>query len=301
MKKILIALLLFCSPAYAQLQIGQKARVQSVSANYNLTEYDDVVLVDATAAQRSIVLPNPAVVKGKIVTIKKTDTGTNWVVITSSGGSLIDGLSTQNLVTSRAWIKIVSSGTAWAIDSSSAQPSSWASLYYSSATNCLWTHTNGFWTTYSNDNDCATAQTYGYASTVAGAAGTSGNKIPGITVSYLPPGEYEVQFKGRHYAAGPAGNVCNFQIVQSGAAVYPSGGGGTGGSGYSSAPGGSTADGLNALFIHIVTSINQSNILFQARATNFGAASPCSIDLRDTAYDNSYIINVYRYPVPGHI
>lgn len=83
MFKYLLSLLLLCSIANAA-----QVRIKSVSSNYSATKYDDVILVDASGGARTVTLPAASAAIGSAITVKKTDSSTNAVVV--SGGS-IDG------------------------------------------------------------------------------------------------------------------------------------------------------------------------------------------------------------------
>jgi len=69
--------------------------IVSKTANYNVTEFDCVVLADAAGGPITIRLPSGTGRTGRIYAIKKVDSSANNVVITS-GGSRIDG---QNSIT----------------------------------------------------------------------------------------------------------------------------------------------------------------------------------------------------------
>lgn len=117
MKKLLILLLLFSLPAFGDLQVGQKARVQSVSANYTVTNFDDVILVDATSGAKTITLSDATLPqnRGKVVLLKKTDSSVNTVTVVAAGSQLIDGVSSMSLSIPRGFLQVVSSGTNWSL------------------------------------------------------------------------------------------------------------------------------------------------------------------------------------------
>lgn len=87
--------------------------VVSVSTNYAMLESDEVILVDATAANRTVDLfPTPVV--GTTITIKKIDNTANTVTINGNGAT-IDGQATQVLSSQFSAYKIVYNGSAWFI------------------------------------------------------------------------------------------------------------------------------------------------------------------------------------------
>lgn len=65
------------------------------------------------------------------------------------------------------------------------QASLYGSLNYAATANCTWPNTNTSYTDFPADTDCPTA-------TVTGFASAPGTKIPGVTFTSLPPGDYLV-------------------------------------------------------------------------------------------------------------
>lgn len=98
----------------SQLGIGYLS-VITKSVDYTATLTDDVILVDATAAARTIGLPAVATATGKTLTVKKIDTSIHSVTIDGNLAELIDGQPVQ--VISAAWtaIEMVCNGSAWYI------------------------------------------------------------------------------------------------------------------------------------------------------------------------------------------
>ena len=86
--------------------------VAAKTANYTLTEADDIVLGDATGGAFTLTLPTAAGKTGRIYMAKKTDAGANAVTLDGSGAETIDGAATLAL-TAAAPRAIVSDGTNW--------------------------------------------------------------------------------------------------------------------------------------------------------------------------------------------
>ncbi|MNT84089.1 hypothetical protein D3C72_2240570 [compost metagenome] len=73
------------------------------------------VLVDASAAARTITLPTAASSTRRIYTIKKIDASANTVTIDGNASEVIDGAATQVLATQWSALTIQSNGTSWFI------------------------------------------------------------------------------------------------------------------------------------------------------------------------------------------
>lgn len=80
-----------------------------------LDETHRTVLIDATAAARTVTLPTAASAKHRVYTVKKIDASANTVTIDPAGAETIDGVATQVLTTQWQAFKIQSDGTAWFI------------------------------------------------------------------------------------------------------------------------------------------------------------------------------------------
>jgi len=89
----------------------------SVSANYTATFFDEVILVDATGAARTITLPTVANARcmNKTFTIKKVDASVNAVIIDANGAETIDGALTQSLLIQWSAITVRGDSTSWSI------------------------------------------------------------------------------------------------------------------------------------------------------------------------------------------
>lgn len=87
--------------------------VVSVSIDTVLTSLNDVVLVSASGAARTITLPTP--ISGKTITVKKTDSSANAVTISRSSTETIDGNNSVTLSAQYDSYTMVSDGTNWFI------------------------------------------------------------------------------------------------------------------------------------------------------------------------------------------
>ena len=88
-----------------------------IGANYTATLQDEVILVDATAAPRTITLPTIANGRcmNKLFTIKKIDASANAVTIDADGAETIDGALTQSLPAQWNYITVRGNSTGWNI------------------------------------------------------------------------------------------------------------------------------------------------------------------------------------------
>ncbi len=98
--------------------------IVSKAANYTATAADYQIIVDATAAARTITIPdstsdqdlyNSTLGYGKIYNIKKADSTANAVVIQRSGTQTIDGYTSISLTTPGESLQIQTDGSAWYI------------------------------------------------------------------------------------------------------------------------------------------------------------------------------------------
>ncbi len=86
-----------------------------VTTSGDLDTDDDVVLADASGG--SVTLTLPALVSGKIFTIKCVD-ATNTVILAAAGSDTIDGAATKTLTTLYAAITIIGGPAEWHVLSS---------------------------------------------------------------------------------------------------------------------------------------------------------------------------------------
>lgn len=93
---------------------GKRAEsVQTKTAAYTATIYDDVILVDATAGAITITLPSATSSTGLRLTVKKADSSANAVTVDGNASETIDGATTKSLAAQWDKITVVCSGAAW--------------------------------------------------------------------------------------------------------------------------------------------------------------------------------------------
>jgi len=88
-------------------------KVASTAIDLTLTADHMLVLVDATAGNRTITLPAAAGATDRVYLVKKTDSGSNTVTIDGAGAELIDGAATFVFNIPMELIGVASNGTAW--------------------------------------------------------------------------------------------------------------------------------------------------------------------------------------------
>jgi hypothetical protein len=91
------------------------AKIQTVSTNTTLDGTHFTVLVDATAAGRTITLPAASTCTNRIYNIKKIDASVNTVTIDGNASETIDGATTRVISTQYAVVTIQCDGSAWYI------------------------------------------------------------------------------------------------------------------------------------------------------------------------------------------
>lgn len=93
----------------------QNNTVTSTSTTPYTASVNEVVLMDATAGNKTVNLPAASTASGKEITVKKVDASGNTVTIDGDGSETIDGATTK--VISSQWdsVTMVSNGTAWYI------------------------------------------------------------------------------------------------------------------------------------------------------------------------------------------
>lgn len=88
----------------------QMRNIQTYSANTVLTNFNSIVLVNASGGSRTITLPAPSSMRGAILNIKKIDSSLNAVIISAPSGT-IDGIATRSLPYQWDSLMITSDGT----------------------------------------------------------------------------------------------------------------------------------------------------------------------------------------------
>ena len=85
------------------------------TAAYTLTATDSVLLADATSAAITVTLPSAVGIAGRQYTIKRVNSGSNNVTLTTTSGQTIDGATTKTLGAQFSYTTLVSDGTGWQI------------------------------------------------------------------------------------------------------------------------------------------------------------------------------------------
>lgn len=93
----------------------QNNTVTSTTTTPYTASVNEVVLMDATAGNKTVNLPAASTASGKEITVKKVDASGNTVTIDGNGSETIDGATTK--VISSQWdsVTMVCNGTAWFI------------------------------------------------------------------------------------------------------------------------------------------------------------------------------------------
>lgn len=102
----------------AKLAQGAWAPMFFTSTNVNLTAdplTHDVIMVDVSGGDKTITLPPVAGLTGRCFIVKKSDNSTNKVIIDADAAETIDGELTFNIYKQHDSVKIVCTGTAWAV------------------------------------------------------------------------------------------------------------------------------------------------------------------------------------------
>lgn len=93
-------------------------KIVSVTAAYQISSDDQLVLVDCTGAAVTVTLPKASENTGKIFRVKKVDSSGNAVTIAPFTTATIDGASTDTIVSQNGLASYTSDGTNWyALDS----------------------------------------------------------------------------------------------------------------------------------------------------------------------------------------
>jgi hypothetical protein len=106
----------FSGRLYVNIQEPRTPQLRTVvtkTGAYTLTDYDDVVLGDATSAAFTLTLPAAASNTGLEYSIKKIDSSANAVTIDGNASETIDDSTTRVLSSQYDSVTIVSDGTEW--------------------------------------------------------------------------------------------------------------------------------------------------------------------------------------------
>lgn len=170
------------------------------------------------------------------------------------------------------------------------QATMYGSLTYAGTSNCAWTtgDTSNAFTLYGADTDCPTPTVTNNA-----VAPLSATRIPGVSFTTLPPGEYLVVMQGQFgmQTSGVAANLAYqaYDGTTAGANVggYLSVTAGTGGNAVDSQK-------PTTIISRFNYSTAQTNITFQPRAKSSSNSNDPFLDASQTGADFS--ITVYRFP-----
>ncbi|MGZ3842997.1 MAG: beta strand repeat-containing protein [Bdellovibrio sp.] len=101
------------STLYAAGSFG--VNLNAKTADYTLTDSDNVVLGNANSGVVSMTLPTAVGIMGRQYTIKKTDGSSNSVVVGTTGGQTIDGGPSVQLANRYQYVVLISDGANWGI------------------------------------------------------------------------------------------------------------------------------------------------------------------------------------------
>ena len=99
------------------IQGAMTTRVNPVAAAYSISDLDQIILVDSTAAIRTVTLPSAATIPGRRYTIKdwKGTAATHTITIATVSSQTIDGAGSATLTTNYQAVELVSDGANWSI------------------------------------------------------------------------------------------------------------------------------------------------------------------------------------------
>lgn len=88
--------------------------VLTATSAYTITVSDQAIIADTTTGSFTLTLPTAATA-GRLFSIKKVDANSNVVTIATTGGQLIDGVSTLKLTEQFQSVALMSNGTGWEV------------------------------------------------------------------------------------------------------------------------------------------------------------------------------------------
>ena len=97
-------------------RIVQLNRFLATSIDYAILDIDDFISVSASAAVRTVTLPTSVGENGRRHTIMKSDATANAVILATTGGQTINGVSTFTLFNQYDAVSVVSDGANWFVD-----------------------------------------------------------------------------------------------------------------------------------------------------------------------------------------
>lgn len=87
--------------------------VVSKTASYTVLASDSTVLCDASGAAFTVTLQASAGNSGRVVSVTKTDSSTNAVIVATTGGETINGSSSIQITRQWASVTLVADGSNW--------------------------------------------------------------------------------------------------------------------------------------------------------------------------------------------
>jgi hypothetical protein len=108
----------------SEIDAAQLPLVTTTSTAYTPSKTDRTIFADASSASFTITLPGAATVEaGKTYTVKRTNAGTNTVIIDGNGSETIDGIPSLRLNQRFDYLQLQSDGTNWMVISERISPS----------------------------------------------------------------------------------------------------------------------------------------------------------------------------------
>ena len=98
-----------------QRQFWVRPLVTETSSDYTVKNYEEHVMVDATAAARAITMPSAVGREGYVYTVSKTDSSANAVTIAGIGGQTINGDANLILYYQDESVTLISDGANWRV------------------------------------------------------------------------------------------------------------------------------------------------------------------------------------------
>ncbi len=94
--------------------------IKTVTAgnNYAILDgdgYSTILLATGSSSDATVTMPAPANNTGRVIKIKKTDSGTKKITVTANSGELFDGAASKILIEQNDFISLTTDGTNWFI------------------------------------------------------------------------------------------------------------------------------------------------------------------------------------------
>lgn len=97
------------------LKLSNELSIRPVSTSIVATKFDDLISVDASSTDLTVLLPTAIGIPGKTIVIKKIDATRNLVTVDANGSELIDGSLTKTLSLPQDTFEVVSNGSNWLV------------------------------------------------------------------------------------------------------------------------------------------------------------------------------------------